>query len=100
MREIDKEKAYNTVALKYYELEQLKEIKMDLLSMEQKYNAKVKIKTIHKSYTYSPHLYAKKKVLEIEPTLLIQIIDGLIQNKKEYLDKAIDLTILAEKEGK
>ena len=97
---IDKEKAYNTVALKYYELEKLKEIKKDLLSMEQDCYAKVKIKTIHKGYTYPPHLYSKKKVLEIEPTLLIQIIDGLIENKKEYLDKAIDLTVLAEKEGK
>ena len=100
MREIDKEKAYNTVALKYYELQQLKEIKEDLLSMEQDCNAKVKIKTIHKGYAYPPHLYSIKRAFEIEPKLLIQIIDGLIENKKEYLDKAIDLTLLAEKEGK
>lgn len=97
---IDKEKAYNTVALKYYELQQLKEIKKDLLSMEQDYYAKVKIKTIHKSYAYPPHLFSIKRALKIEPKLLLQIIDELIENKKEYLDKAIDLAVLAEKEGK
>lgn len=102
---IDKEKAYNTVALKYYELQELKEIKGNLLSMNQEFKAKVKIKTIHWDYTGfafgSDETYTtRKKTFEVAPKLLIQIIDGLIKNKQEYLDKAIDLTIIAEKEGK
>ena len=95
---IDKEKAYNTVAIAYYEMQQLKDIKEDLLSMEQEYKAKVKIKTFHTDFISSyPHLYSIKKTFNINPKLLIQIIDGLIENKKEYLDKAIDLTVCLEK---
>ena len=96
-----KEKAYNTVALKYYELQELKKIKTDLLTMEQYTKAKVKIKTLHREYTGrvfgSDEIYkTKKKTFDIAPQLLIQIIDKLIDNKKEYLDKAIDLTLVLE----
>ena len=92
----DKEKAYNTVALKYYELEELREIKADLLTMEQDYKAKVIVKSIHSSNLSMSHYFFKKKSFDVAPELLIQIIDELIKNKQEYLDKAIDLTLALE----
>lgn len=101
----DKERAYNTVALKYYELQELKKIKTDLIFMEQDCKAKVKIKTLHKEYSGSffgadeVHK-TKKKSFDIAPQLLIQIIDKLIDSKKEYLDKAIDLTLVLENKAK
>lgn len=96
----DKEKAYNTVALKYYELQELKNIKQDLIEMEQDTKAKLIIKTLHSEYTghvfggSEPAYKIKKKKINIVPKLLIQIIDLLIENKQEYLDKAIDLTLV------
>ena len=93
----DKEKAYNTVALKYYELEELRRIKADLLTMDKEYKAKVIVKTIHSSFLGEiTHYFFKKKSFDVAPELLIQVIDGLIKNKQEYLDKAIDLTLALE----
>lgn len=92
---IDKEKAYNTVALKYYELQELEEVRSNLLSMNKDYNAEVKIKTIHEK-KFNREIFTKKSKFLIAPELLIQVIDELIENKKEYLDKAIDLTIASE----
>lgn len=92
----DKEKAYNTVALKYYELEELRKIKADLLTMDKEYKANVIVKTIHSSNLTISRLFLKKKSFDVVPELLIQIIDELIKNKQEYLDKAIDLTLALE----
>lgn len=93
----DKERAYNTVALKYYELKELEKIRVNVASMEKEFKAEVKVKTIHKKIL-DRTLYDKKTKFNISPELLIQIIDKLIENKKEYLDKAIDLSIVLDKE--
>ncbi len=100
--EIDKEKAYNTVALKYYELQELNKIKNNLLDMKQEEKAEVKIKTIHWDFSgaifgVEPIYKTRKETFEIVPQLLVQIIDKLIEDKQNYLDKAIDLTIIAER---
>ena len=97
----DKEKAYNTVALKYYELEELKKIRYNLSTMIEGYKAKVKIKTLHEDFINGQFRFkTKRKSFEIAPKLLMQIIDKLIENKQEYLDKAIDLTLFLEQDGK
>lgn len=102
---IDKEKAYNTVALKYYELQELNKIKDNLLDMQQTEKAEMRIKTIHWDYSGSifgtdPIYKTRKETFEIVPKLLVQIIDKLIEEKQKYLDKAIDLTIIAKQEEK
>ena len=79
MREIDKEKAYNTVALKYYELEELRKIRTDLITMEQDCKAKVTVKTIQSTpYSKLLRYRTKKKTFDIAPKLLLQIIDKVI----------------------
>lgn len=98
---IDKEKAYNTIALKYYELEELREIRRNLITMDAHYKARVTVKTIHNNGYMEEliHFFSKKKSFNVVPELLIQIIDGLIEEKQKWLDKAIDVSLLAEKEG-
>ena len=95
MKIVEKDKIYNTVALHQYELEELKQIKLDLSTMNKDYKAEMTIKTIQ-TRIFGGGLYKNKKTIEIVPELLIQIIDKLIENKREYLDKAINLAVIAE----
>ena len=95
MKIADKDKIYNTVALKQYELEELKQVKSNLITMNEDYKAEMTVKTVHTSIL-GGRLYKRKKTITIVPELLIQIIDELIKNKREYLDKAINLAIILE----
>ena len=95
MKAIEKDKIYNTIALKQNELEELKEIKLDLLTMDKNYKTEMTIKTIH-TRIFGGELYKRKKKITVVPDTLIQIIDKLIENKREYLDKAINLVATAE----
>ena len=62
--------------------------------MDENYKAEMTIKTVHSRI--SGVLYKKKATTTVVPELLIQIIDKLIENKREYLDKAINLAIVSE----
>lgn len=95
MKTVEKDKIYNAVALKQYELEELKQIRTDLMTMNENYKAEMIIKTVHRNI-WNNVLYKKKRTTTIVPELLIQIIDELIKNKREYLDKAINLAIISE----
>ena len=45
MKIADKDKIYNTVALKQYELEELKQVKSNLIAMNEDYKAEMTVKT-------------------------------------------------------
>ena len=94
MKTAEKDKIYNTIALKQYELEELKEIKSNLCTMDKDYKAEMTIITIHTGIFGG--ISYKKKSTTVVPQLLIQIIDKLIENKREYLDKAINLAAITE----
>ena len=94
MKTAEKDKIYNTIALKQYELEELKEIKSNLCTMDKDCKAEMTIRTIHTGIFGG--ISYKKKSTTVVPQLLIQIIDKLIENKREYLDKAINLAAITE----
>ena len=95
MKTAEKDKIYNTIALKQYELEELKGIKSNLCTMDKDYKAEMTIITIHTGI-FGGISYKKKSTTVVVPQLLIQIIDKLIENKREYLDKAINLAAITE----
>ena len=94
MKTAEKDKIYNTIALKQYELEELKGIKSNLCTMDKDCKAEMTIRTIHTGIFGG--ISCKNKSTTVVPQLLIQIIDKLIENKREYLDKAINLAAITE----
>lgn len=91
----NKEELLKKIERVQYELFELKEIRKNLKESDKNYNSEMTVRTVH--YRLLAHeLFDKKVKIKVNPKILIQIIDELINRKIEYLDKVINYEKVSE----
>lgn len=91
----NKEELLKKIKRVQYELFELKEIRKNLKESDKNYNSEMTVRTVH-CRLLAHELFDKKVKIKVNPKILIQIIDELINRKIEYLDKVINYEKVSE----